>query len=133
MSEITEKHTVKAYETGKRICAGEISKQEGIEELTDQGMNAGSANNYLRSYECMINGEEYKMTINAYSTKYYLARILIDDGEGKFVNALNAIGKHLEYQTDHNNLNDINTIYQKCLEIKNNNYESIVTAIIGLL
>ena len=88
-----------SYEIGKKIYYGDLILDEGVEILNLQyGMDKNSAKGYINIYKNLVQGEQYAWTINGYATKYYIIRILLDNGKETFLNALNALKLHLDYQ-----------------------------------
>jgi 5-methylcytosine-specific restriction enzyme A len=135
MAQITNEMVQASYDIGKKVYQGDLIQEEGVDILhSEHGMDKGSATGYIYNYKCMINGEQYTLTINEYATKYFLFKILIDNGEKSFLYALDALRKHLEYQDNigHNAMKNIKKIYSIFLEIKNNNYSSIVSKVFEL-
>ena len=135
MAQITNEMVEAAYNIGKKVYQEELIQEEGVDILYSKyGMGSGSAKGYIHNYICMINGEQYTRTINEYATKYYLTRILLDNGEKSFVCALDALRKHLKYQDSigHNTMSNIKKIYSTFFKIKNNNYSSIVSKVFEL-
>jgi hypothetical protein len=114
---ITNALVHQSYEIGKRVYAGELSQQDGIIVLQQSGMKESSAYHYLRAYICMMRGEFYSKTINIYATKYYLGKILSDNGKKGLARALEAVRQHLDYQEAHNNLKSIKELYHEYLKM----------------
>jgi len=135
MGIITNEMVQASYDISKKVNHGELIKEEGVDVLHSKcGMDRGSASDYIYIYKCMINGEQYSRTMNEYATKYFITRILLDNGVQGFELALNALGKHLEYQDSigHNAMKNIKKIYSTFLEIKENNYSGIISKILEL-
>ncbi len=65
--------------------------------IKNTGMNTGSAGDYIRVFQKMMNGEEYNRTINQEATRYYFKNILKDFNKEALKNALNATKLHFEY------------------------------------
>lgn len=81
MATITKEMVQCAYETDKRVWNGTLTHRQGIEEISQEcGMNKTSASNMLHVIQCMLNGETYRRTINAYAIEYFLAKIGEDFG-----------------------------------------------------
>jgi len=135
MGTITNEMVQASYDISKKVYQDKLIKEEGVDILHSQyGMYRGSATEYIHIYRCMINGKQYTWTINEYATKYFITRILLDNGVQAFELALNALGKHLEYQNSngHNAMINIKKIYSTFLEIKENNYSSVISKIFEL-
>jgi len=136
MAEITNEMVHASYDISKKIFIGELSSEEGVNTLHSQyGMNENSASYYIDNYKCMIIGEEYSMTMNEYATKYYLIKILLDNGSDKLKIVLSAVKNHLEHQEKNkfNNLVIIKRIYNKFLQILDNDCSDIVNKLFELL
>jgi hypothetical protein len=135
MAKITNEMVHESYETSKRVYAGSLKPQEGADLLNNKtGMDKGSAMDYIHSYKCMMNGEGYSMTMNEYATKYFLTKILLDNGQRQLQTALESVRQHLEYQDNngHNSLANIKRLYRQYLEIINGNCWQIVQKIFEL-
>lgn len=95
---ITEEQVQKAYELGKLVHKERISLSDAATELAESlSMNRGSAQGYIYTLGCLLSGKEYRRTINAYATDYYLTHIHQDFGRAALTKALSAVRKHLEY------------------------------------
>jgi 5-methylcytosine-specific restriction protein A len=134
MAKITNEMVHEFYEIGKRIYIGDINRQEGLNILNDEfRMNSTSAMNYIHNYKYMMNGEKYSMTMNEYATKYYLTKILLDNGQKQLEIALESVRKHIEYQNVYNNMVNIKELYNKYSEIVNGNCSKIISKVFELL
>jgi len=95
---ITEDQVHKAYELGKSVHEESTSLSDAATDLAETlSMNRGSAQGYIYTLGCLLSGKEYRRTINAYATDYYLTRIYQDFGRAALTRALSAVQKHLEY------------------------------------
>lgn len=89
-----------AYELSKKLYQKDISQREAITKVNEIGMNVGSAKMYFLIFESLMNGENFKRTINAPSFDYYLDKIYLDFGKIKLEKALSALNKHIKYFED---------------------------------
>jgi 5-methylcytosine-specific restriction protein A len=95
---ITDEQVKNAYFLGKFVHSDSISLSEAAEQLSEKyAMNSGSARGYINTFQRMISGQEYRRTINAYATDYYLSQILSDFGASALNIAIDSVRKHLEY------------------------------------
>lgn len=82
------------------------SVREGKLDITDvqnklaKDMDPGSAQDYVRAFLHMMEGECYKRTINAAATEYYLEMIHADFGQQALRIALSAVKQHTKYYGD---------------------------------
>jgi hypothetical protein len=135
MPGITNEMVHASYEISKRVYANNLGQQEGSNILTTEfGMNKDSAMRYIHNYKCMMDGENYTWTMNEYATKYYLTKILLDNGQGQLETALESVRQHLEYQhaNGHNRLENIEMLYEKFRVIINGNCSEMVSKILEL-
>ncbi|ANU21465.1 hypothetical protein BBI15_15410 [Planococcus plakortidis] len=110
---ITMEMSEKAYPIAKRVFAGHLTRNNGKIEINRiSGMNEGSAQAYIMIFLAMMSGEEYKRAFNNETNKFLLESIRKDYGEQRFVNALNAVQKHIDYYSTLNkgNLTGLQTI-----------------------
>jgi 5-methylcytosine-specific restriction enzyme A len=87
-----------AYEVAKKVYANQLTRTEGkleINRLT--GMNEGSAHAFITIFLSMMNGEGYKRAFNNDTNKFLIESIRHDFGNTYFINALNAVQKHIDY------------------------------------
>jgi 5-methylcytosine-specific restriction protein A len=95
MSKITAHK--KIYELAKKVYEDKKSKNNALDEAEKFGMDRGTMNGYISAFKSMMEGEEYKRTINDDATVYYLENILKDFGQSKLLTAINALEKHIKY------------------------------------
>jgi hypothetical protein len=87
-----------AYDIAKQVYEGTVRRSEGKEQIALRtGMNPGSAGDYISVFLAMMDGIEYKRTINEHSTKFFVNRIRADYGEAAFRKAIEACDKHASY------------------------------------
>ena len=87
-----------AYRIGKKVYARQLTRNEGKIEINRlSGMNEASANAFLTIFLAMMAGEEYKRAFNNETNKFLLESIRKDFGERYYLNALNAVQKHIYY------------------------------------
>lgn len=87
-----------AYFYAKKVRTDEITRNEGKERTHDEtGMEIGSAQDYITVFLDMMEGNEYKRTINTAATRYYFDNIQKDFGLSALISALNAAKAHTKY------------------------------------
>jgi hypothetical protein len=87
-----------AYNIAQQVYECVMGRSEGKEEIALRtGMNPGSAGDYISAFLAMMDGVEYKRTINEHSTKYFVNRIRADYGDEAFRKAIEACDKHAKY------------------------------------
>jgi hypothetical protein len=96
--QITPARFAAAFEFGRKVLAGQVTEAQAVERLVaEYGMDAGSADGYVRQLEHFLNGVAYTRTINDPATRYYLENIAKDFGNEGLQNSLNALRGHIEY------------------------------------
>jgi uncharacterized protein with ParB-like and HNH nuclease domain len=97
-SVLTGEMSAVAYEVSKKVYESTFGRGEGRDEIVRlTGMNSGSAGDYISNFLAMMNGEKYTRTLNEYSTRYFLDRILEDYGHSALLRAIEACKKHADY------------------------------------
>lgn len=82
----------------REFTNGEISNKAGLDILENEYfMNRNSASDYIHNFNCMVEGRRFSRTSNAYGTEYYLEQMYKDGGRPLLLNALKALGEHLDY------------------------------------
>ncbi|MFB5089511.1 hypothetical protein PGC35_20385 [Psychrobacillus sp. PGGUH221] len=95
---ITMEMSKGAYEIAKKVYSGQVSRSEGkIKIHRATGMTEGSAQAFITIFLAMMNGEEYKRAFNNDTNKYLIESIRQEFGEDFFINALDAVQKHIDY------------------------------------
>lgn len=95
---ITMEMSKAAYLTAKQVYAGHLTRTEGKIEINRlSGMNEGSAHAFITIFLAMMEGEEYKRAFNNETNTFLLTSIREDFGERHYLNALNAVQKHIDY------------------------------------
>ncbi|MBA1420056.1 MAG: HNH endonuclease [Epsilonproteobacteria bacterium] len=97
MAKITNDMIAKAYEEAKLVYFGRKSQTDAQDDLNDFELNRNSAGDLIVNFRCMMDGQKFTRTNNAYTTKYYLENISKDYGKEKLANALSALEQHIEY------------------------------------
>ena len=97
MAKITNDMIEKAYEEAKLVYFNHKSQTEAQDDLNDYGLNRNSAGDLIVNFRCMMDGQKFTRTNNAYTTEYYLENISKDYGKEKLTNALSALEQHIEY------------------------------------
>ncbi len=113
---ITEEMTEIAYSYSKKVYGGIIERDKAVSYLEkNHNMNRNSAADYINNFKCMVNGNKYTRTNNAYATEYFLKNILLDYGLDKLGNALSAVKQHIDYYEELRgvNLHKIRRVYEK--------------------
>lgn len=87
-----------AYEYSRKVFHNEIDFTVAVDKINLMtGMDRGSAQAYVHVFQKMMDGTEYKRTLNTAATTYYLVNIKEDYGHEYFVNAISAVKQHTEY------------------------------------
>jgi len=97
MAKITNDMIAKAYEEAKLVYFGRKSQTDAQDDLNDFELNRNSAGDLIVNFRCMMDGQKFTRTNNAYTTEYYLENISKDYGKEKLANALSALEQHIEY------------------------------------
>jgi len=100
MAKITNDMIAKAYEEAKLVYFGHKSQSDAQDDLNDFGLNRNSAGDLIVNFRCMMDGQKFTRTNNAYTTEYYLENISKDYGKERLTNALSALEQHIEYYED---------------------------------
>lgn len=96
--EITDEQVHAAYALSKQVLHGEIATSAAVTALTEQhGMNPGSAQAYVSTLQHIFAGREYRRTVNAYATRYFLDCIFRDFGNEGLSRAIESLKKHANY------------------------------------
>lgn len=84
------------YKTAKVIFPNESKIKESASQISkDTTMNVGSAEDYLKVFFKMMNGEKLQHDISERDTCYYFEHIQQDFGSEKLKNALNSLQLYL--------------------------------------
>ncbi|MCH4826374.1 hypothetical protein [Planococcus halocryophilus] len=95
---ITMTMTKEAYKVAIKVYSRQLTRTEGKIEINRlSGMNEGSAQAFITIFLAMMDGEEYKRAFNNDTNKFLLENIRKDFGERYYLNALNAVQKHINY------------------------------------
>jgi 5-methylcytosine-specific restriction protein A len=96
--EISQFQIKATYDVAKRVYAGELEKEFGAKELSEQhGMNLGSARDYIKNFRRLMEGLVFHRTMNAFSTDYYFTKIYSDYGIESLAQAIASVQKHIDY------------------------------------
>lgn len=95
--QIGKQQIVVLYDYASRLYDGEIEISQAADELEKQGFNKSSAQDYLYNFGHLMNGEEFKRTMNNEALEYFLQTIYAKRGEQFFRNALHAVKLHVDY------------------------------------
>ncbi|MFF2094146.1 hypothetical protein [Paenibacillus sp. NPDC058174] len=87
-----------SYDYAKKIYKGQIDQDKALNYITTSSdMDRGSALTYVYVFKHMMEGSEYRRTMNTAATRYYLSMIFLDFGENQLINAISAVRQHVEY------------------------------------
>jgi hypothetical protein len=109
-----------AFDVAKRIREGELTAPQGLMILEKEyGFNKNSAETYIHDYDCMIKGQLFTRTLNAYATEYYLTRLFADGGQDTLRRALSALRQHIDYyeSTSDTKLHKVRSIYNQFVDV----------------
>src|SRR5262245_20254289 len=123
MAKISKEAVRAAYDVAKRIREHKLSGKQGLKILENKyGFNRNSAETYIHDYDCMVKGQLFTRTLNAFATDYYLRRFLADGGREALLRALSALRQHIEYyeSTSDSRSNTARGIYDHFVEIAEN-------------
>ena len=116
---ITNAQARAAYSIAKRVHGGELTVQGAVTQLErTHGMNPGSARDFVTDFRCMMRGQVFHRTMNAYATEYFLNGIRTDFGSDALRLAIDAVRSHLTYYEGLGNtkLRSIRRIVEKYAE-----------------
>ena len=98
---IPQELTPLAYELSKQVFEGKLTFKEGQQQLVGGNrMNSNSAADYINNFRCMVVGQRFTRTNNAFSMEYFFDNIYKDYGSPGLSNALTALRLHIEYYED---------------------------------
>ena len=109
------------YDISKKVYEKKMSLTEGSEYLfNNHNLNAGSAKIYIIDFKHLMQGTEFKRTLNAYSMDFLLKNIKKDYGMSQMKLALPALQKHIHYyeETHKMTMHKLRAVYIKYLENK---------------
>jgi len=92
------------YQIAKRFYNNEIKLKEATNFLyNNYGLKPNSSTDYLYNYGHLLEGNEFKRTMNIYATEYYIKSIHNEFGNVGLNKAINSLNKHIEYYEGINN------------------------------
>src|SRR5574343_55310 len=95
---ITQEQVVAAYETAKRVFAGEIKRADGIRSLVSKhGLNQATAGDFIYDYRQLVEGKEFHRAMSSDAMRYFLSQIEADRGPLGLLNAITSLRAHIEY------------------------------------
>lgn len=95
---ITQEQVVAAYETAKRVYAGEIKRADGIRWLVSRhGLNQATAGDFIYDYRQLVEGKEFHRAMSSDAMRYFLSQIEADRGPQGLLNAITSLRAHIEY------------------------------------
>ena len=87
-----------SYAVARNVFEGFLGKEAGAKQLqSQQGMNLGSARDYIKTFRCLMNGLKFTRTISASAAEYYLANLLTDYGPAQLMSAIASMKLHIDY------------------------------------
>ncbi|MDH6674344.1 5-methylcytosine-specific restriction protein A [Paenibacillus sp. LBL] len=93
---ITEEMIQVVYQYSKKVYHNEILLSVAMDQVNKQsGMNGGSALAYIHVFGKMMDGQEYRRTMNV--AAYFLRMIREEYGEQQFYRAMDSVSKHVAY------------------------------------
>lgn len=104
------------YEVSKKVYNHELSHTDGSEILsTKHSMNINSAKDYINNFRNLMEGKQFKRTLNAFSMEYFINQIGQDYGANQLSRAVTALKEHIEYYEGNHNgsLNKLRAIVRK--------------------
>lgn len=95
---ITEEMIQVVYQYSKKVYHNEILLSVAMDQVNrESGMNGGSALAYIHVFGRMMDGKEYRRTMNVAATSYFLRMIREEYGEQQLNKALDSVSKHVTY------------------------------------
>jgi hypothetical protein len=95
-----------AYLAAKRAIDGEVSTSDAVRYLTSHhGLNSSTANTFVRVLGKMLTGQLFTRGLALAPTRYYLERILADNGRTGLSHALDALMQHINYYENRRSVN----------------------------
>lgn len=95
---ITSQMIVAAYRVSKEVYRGSLTPSEAKDKIhKSTGMKINSAQDYIKIFIAMMNGDVYHRTMSTNATDYVLRQIYADYGVDQFKLAVSATQKHIEY------------------------------------
>lgn len=104
------------YQVSKQVYDKEMTLTEGSDILsTKHKMNVNSARDYINNFKNLMEGKEFKRTLNAFSMEFFVREIGSDYGSEQLAKAVDALRKHIDYyESNHNgSLNKLRAIVRK--------------------
>ena len=96
-NKITIEEIEMLFEYAKQVHSNSITLTDALNELSKKGINERSAKIYLSNYSHMLKGELFTQTINALAVRFYLDKILDENGVDSLNNALQSLSFHIDY------------------------------------
>jgi 5-methylcytosine-specific restriction enzyme A len=86
------------YQISKKVFNKELTLTDGSDILFNKhNMNVNSARDYINNYKNLIEGKQFKRTLNAFSMEYFIREIGNDYGGSQLGKSVNALKQHIEY------------------------------------
>lgn len=94
------------FSISKRVYSQELTQSEGARELErEHRVNINSAKIGIAVYAKLIQGLEFKRSLNALQMEYYLDQIFFESGSVALTNSLDSLWKHIVYYENKNKVN----------------------------
>lgn len=94
-----------AYQKAKQVFNKELTQTAAAKQLfQNHGINENSAKIMLAVYKKLISGRGFKRALSAPDTRYFLERILAENGSNSLIKPLAALWKHIEYYEQKNDV-----------------------------
>jgi hypothetical protein len=95
---ITNNMIQSSYDFSRKVYHNQLELNKALNEINNRtGMDRGSANAYVHVFSQMMQGKEYRRTMNTAATSHFLSKIRDDYGIDQLKIALNAVKQHTEY------------------------------------
>jgi hypothetical protein len=120
MGAITEGMVKQTYSIARKVYAGQISLQNGVNTLNDTyKMNRNSAMMYINDFKCLLNGQGYQRIMAVDDTHYFLTMIEKDYGNDALKKALNAVRLHIKYAKSKGIISNVEKLYNELIQKHN--------------
>jgi 5-methylcytosine-specific restriction enzyme A len=113
---ITANQIAEAYKISKNVYESKMSAKDGIDHLSDIGINPTTASIFISDYKYLRLGLVYKRELSINVTDYFIEHIYLDFQKQGLEQALVAMEYHLKYRLPKKMLG-IKSIYDKYSKI----------------
>ena len=97
MVETTEQLFQIAYEEANKLYRGEIDKNAAIRNIVQAGWSEGNAKMTFKIFDCLMNGDAYKLSMPIPQTRVFLDNIYRDYKCLGLEMALKSVKAYLDY------------------------------------